>query len=155
MTTSNSPIQVLLTLKDRQERTAFQSYMRALQRVEQIQEQISSVDWELDHLEQGWHIQLAQGCSMEMLQAAIQFHRERRLDLQRHLTHSRKAADAAFQQWIAAKQALELFDAHLQKQKRRHQQRESGNKQKKLDTIPARNLAVRLARLEPKSLDMN
>jgi flagellar export protein FliJ len=135
-----SPLQALLTLRQRQEDVALHAYAQALGVVTQAEEVLRSVENELNNAQAYFQEKLLERCTAsELLQVRVYtdgVEQQRKKSANRVHT-VRQSAQEELRRWFAARQAREQLETYLEKQAQRFARYQRRKQEKVVDDLAA------------------
>jgi flagellar export protein FliJ len=138
-------LKAVLTLRQRQERLALETYSQTLTRRHEAQGRLTSVERDLEN---AWtelrEYQQGDASAYELAAASnfCEFQDERRLQAVEALRDAQKAVDAAWKQLVFARQRREAVEKYRQRQHAVHRHTAQCEDQKLLDELAQRRAGI-------------
>ena len=138
-----SPLQVLLPIREQQEQSALEHYARSLQQREKIPSQIAQIDQERTLLSRAWREEMREqstpALELQRLAAWAESLQIKRKHLENQFIQAEKLVQEMLGRMMAARQQREALEKYLHMQRQAYNRQCAQEAQKVLDEIGSRN----------------
>ena len=134
------PLKAVLTIRERQEERARQTYAASAQMAEAARRRLEDVRGEINGAADEFQRRVTAGCTISELRH-IEQHcehlRVRRMECERGLLRAQQTAQETLAVWLGVRRSREVLDEHISKLLRRLDARARRKEQKTLDDLAA------------------